>query len=109
VRKAYQGISTVSGFISSLIYFPVWSILACHDILISLFQFLNQICFEGELESDERNFCFWLFLNIAKYHSVEETLATANTYLKIFPDGYDDEALIGVKESIENGNLWPVG
>ena len=58
---------------------------------------------------DERNTLFWLYMHVAKYYSAKETLATAEAYLKQYPFGYEDEALMGVKESIENGNLFLIG
>jgi hypothetical protein len=48
-------------------------------------------------------------MQVAKFHSTEETLKTADLYLSLFPAGYGDEALIGVKESIEMGILLPIG
>lgn len=71
--------------------------------------FLKEIAFEAEINSDDRNHIFWLYLHTAKHHSVEETLHTADEYLKLFPCGYNDEALMGTKESIENGDLTPIG
>lgn len=69
---------------------------------------LKKIAFEPHLYSDDRNHYFWLFLHVAKYHSIKETLTVAKEYLKTFPYGYDDEALIGTIESIEAGELMPV-
>lgn len=48
-------------------------------------------------------------MQIAKFHSIEETIKTIDSYLVKFPFGYDDEAIIGVRESILKGELWPVG
>jgi hypothetical protein len=46
---------------------------------------------------------------MAKYHSLEETLITAEEYLNKFPDGYEDEALLGVRESLQKGEIGPIG
>lgn len=70
---------------------------------------LRDIAFKPNTTDDIRNFCFWLYLQTAKFHSIEDTLITANEYLEKFPKANEDEAIIGVKESIMAGNLWPVG
>lgn len=67
------------------------------------------LAFEPGLEPDERNHIFWLYLHTAKHYSVDETLKTAAEYLSIYPFGFEDEALIGTKESIEGGDLSPIG
>jgi hypothetical protein len=79
------------------------------DMIKNSHEVLKSICFEGDLNSDDRNFCFWLYMNIAKFHSTKETLLTADQYVQAFPDAREDEALIGTLESIKNGDLWPVG
>jgi hypothetical protein len=70
---------------------------------------LKKIAFEPDLDPEDRNHCFCLYLHFAKYHSIEATLSTAKEYLKAFPYGYDDEALIATMESIEAGEIMPVG
>ncbi len=70
---------------------------------------LKEISFNNEIEPDKRNLYFWLYLHLAKYHSVDETLNTAERYLAAFPFGHEDEALLGLLESIKNGELIPVG
>lgn len=67
------------------------------------------LAFEPGLDPDERNHIFWLYLHTAKHHSVDETLETTAEFLKTYPSGFDDEALIGTKESIEAGDLRPIG
>lgn len=79
------------------------------DLVKDLHILLKEISFEEDLENEERNFWFWLYMHVAKYQSAEETLKTAEQYLKAFPFGYEDDAIIGVRESIENGELIPVG
>lgn len=79
------------------------------DMMKNSHEVLKALCFEGDLSPDDRNFCFWLYMNIAKFHSSDETLSTADKYLHLFPDAFDDEALMGTLESIKNGDLWPVG
>jgi hypothetical protein len=71
--------------------------------------YLKNICFSAHTDEDYRDFCFWLYMHIAKYHSVEETIKTAESYLKVFPNAKNDEAIIGVLESIREGNLYPPG
>lgn len=70
---------------------------------------LRDISFKPNMADDIRNFCFWLYLQTAKFHSIEDTLLTANKYLEKFPHANEDEAIIGIKESIKDGELWPVG
>jgi len=48
-------------------------------------------------------------MHLAKYHSQEETLITADEYFNKFPEAYEDEALLGVRESIRKGEIGPVG
>ncbi len=79
------------------------------DLIKDVHILLKKISFEEGLEHDERNFWFWLYMHLAKYKSVDETLKTIDQYLAAFPFGYKDEAILGVKESIENGQLLPVG
>jgi hypothetical protein len=70
---------------------------------------LKELAFTSDYTPDDRNYLFWLYMHIAKLYSTEETLFTAEEYLKTYSFGYEDEALIGVKESIENGELYPIG
>ncbi len=86
--------------------YRVFSIL---NLIQNVHLLLREIAFQTNLDSDFRNFCFWLYMQIAKFHSVEETLKVADLYLSVYPFAYEDEALIGVKESIEMGILSPVG
>jgi hypothetical protein len=70
---------------------------------------LKHIAFNSIMDNENRNFCFWLYMHIAKYKSLEEVLNSANKYLSKFNYGNDDEALVGLLESIKNGELIPVG
>ncbi|HYH16849.1 MAG TPA: DUF4365 domain-containing protein [Flavisolibacter sp.] len=70
---------------------------------------LKQLAFKTDFNQNDRNHLFWLYMHVAKHYSVEETLHAAEEYLKSYPFGYTDEALVGTKESIENGELWPIG
>lgn len=70
---------------------------------------LRDLAFKPEITDERRNFCFWLYLQTAKFHSIEDTLHTANEFLENFPLAKDDEAIMGVKEAIEHGELRPVG
>lgn len=70
---------------------------------------LKDICFNLNTKSDERNFCFWLYMQIGKVISTSEVIATADRYFTLFPDSHTDEALVGVYESIKAGELHPVG
>ncbi|MBS1633997.1 MAG: DUF4365 domain-containing protein [Bacteroidetes bacterium] len=79
------------------------------DMIKDLHYILKDIAFHSELDSHRRNFCFWLYMHVAKFHSIEETLKTTEIYLSRFPSAENDEAIIGGKESIESGELWRVG
>jgi len=70
---------------------------------------LKEIAFQNSLQTDQRLFCFWLYLQFAKFKSIEQTLNIAAEYLVIYPDAKEDEAILGTIESIKNGDLWPVG
>jgi len=70
---------------------------------------LKEISFSNDVDPDKRNFCFWLYMHLAKYHLIEETLKTVDSYLTAFSYGYEDEVLIGVRDSIQNGELLPIG
>ncbi|MFV8342263.1 DUF4365 domain-containing protein [Flavobacterium sp. XS2P39] len=70
---------------------------------------LKDIALNSIMNNDKRNFCFWLYMHIAKYKSQEEVLNSANKYFSKFTFGSDDEALVGLRESIKNGELIPVG
>lgn len=86
--------------------YRVFSVLELIDNVHLIFK---DISFKQDIDPDYRNFCFWLYMQVSKFHSTEETLKVADLYLTLFPSGYGDEALIGVKESIEMGILLPVG
>ncbi|MDF2192080.1 DUF4365 domain-containing protein [Paraflavitalea sp. CAU 1676] len=70
---------------------------------------LKEIAFDSNVEEERRNFCFWLYMQISKFLSIDETLKTADEYFSKFPASVRDESLVGVKQSIEQGILWPVG
>lgn len=70
---------------------------------------LRDLAFQPDITEERRNFCLWLYLQTAKFHSIEDTKRTAKEFLEKFPLTKDDEAIMGVKEAIEHGELWPVG
>ena len=70
---------------------------------------LKEISFSDGIEEDDRNFYFWLYMHIAKYHSVQETIDCIEEYLTKYPHGNEDEAILGVRESIRVGELIPIG
>jgi hypothetical protein len=90
-----------AGSFSYLVYLVIDQVQNAHLLL-------KELAFEPGLDSNDRNHIFWLYLHTAKHYSIGETLETAHKYLKAFPDGYHDEALIGTKESIEAGDLTPI-
>jgi hypothetical protein len=70
---------------------------------------LKNIALHSIMDDDKRNFCFWLYMHVAKYKSPEEVLHSANEYFSKFAFGSDDEALVGLRESIKKGELISVG
>ena len=85
------------------------SVFLVMDMIEDAHLHLKKIVFSSGISPDDRNHILWLYMHVAKYVSTEETITTVEEYLKQYPFGYDDEALIGVKESIENGQLFPIG
>ncbi len=79
------------------------------DVIQNAPAVLKELSFQPQWDEDDRNNIFWIYLNIAKFHSREETLATAEQYFAKFPFAEDDEVLLGTKESIEAGELWSLG
>jgi hypothetical protein len=73
------------------------------------YQFLKEISFRADVNSDDRNFYFWLYLYVSKNHSVDETLKTAEIYLTQFPEGREEDALTAVLESLRNGEVIHIG
>jgi hypothetical protein len=98
----YMQEGVVRGSFSYLVYLILSSIRDSHLIL-------KDICFNLNEEIDFRNFCFWLYLHLAKFKSVEETIMNADKYLNQFPDARNDDAIVAVLESIKAGDLFPVG
>jgi hypothetical protein len=70
---------------------------------------LKNICFSDQTDEDHRDFCMWLYMHIAKYHSLEDTIKNAELYLSTFPKAKHDEAIMGVLEGIKKGDLHPPG
>lgn len=95
-----EGISR--GSFSYLVFLVLDFIKEAHIILKALSS-------SDSIGDEDRNFCFWLYMHMAKRHSVDETLVTTEEYLRRFPFGYEDEAIIGVRDSIKEGDLTPVG
>ncbi|MBP4139790.1 hypothetical protein [Flavobacterium geliluteum] len=92
----------VRGSFNYLIFLVINMVADLHEIL-------KEIAFNASIDEDKRNFCFWLYMHVAKLHSINDTLKTADDYLIKFPFGLKDEALMGIKESIEKGELCPIG
>lgn len=95
-----QGINR--GSFSFLIYLVI-------DLVKDVHIVLKELSFKKGLAPDKRNFCFWLYMHFSKCHSIDDTLKTADDYLAEFPYGYEDEALLGVRENLRNGQIEPVG
>ncbi len=95
-----QGIN--KGSYSYLVFLVIGLIKDIHLIL-------KEIAFQSNVQSDQRLFCFWLYLQFAKYISTDETLKIADEYLSLYPYAKEDEAILGTIESIKKGELWPVG
>jgi hypothetical protein len=91
-----------AGSFSYLVYLVIDQVQNAHLLL-------KELAFEPGLDSNDRNHIFWLYLHTAKHYSVDETLRTSKEYLQKFPCGFDDEALIGTMESIQAGDLTPIG
>jgi hypothetical protein len=70
---------------------------------------LRNIALNSNIDDDKRNFCFWLYMHIAKYKSKDIVLDSANAYFEKFGFGKNDEALIGLLESIQNNELLQIG
>jgi hypothetical protein len=94
------------GIVRGSFSYQVFSVI---DLIKDAHLLFKEISFKEDLDPDLRNFCFWLYMHMAKFHSVQETLQTAERYLSLYPFGYQDEAVMGVKESIESGELMPIG
>lgn len=70
---------------------------------------LQNIAFNSNLDADKRNFCFWLYMHIAKYKSKADVITSSELYFEKFAFGKEDEALIGLVEGIQNNDLLPIG
>jgi len=90
------------GSFSYAVYLVIDSINNAHLLLKAL-------AFEPDIDPEDRNHIFWLYLHTSKHYSIEETLKTAEEYLKKYPYACGDEVLMGTKESIESGDLTPIG
>ncbi|RFS16604.1 DUF4365 domain-containing protein [Emticicia sp. C21] len=98
----YMENGIIKGSFSYLVFLVINFVSDIHIIF-------KDISFSVGIDDDKRNFCFWLYIHLAKFHSIEETIKTTELFLSKFPIGYKDEAMIGVIESIKIGQLWPVG
>lgn len=98
----YMEIGIIKGSFSYLVFLVI-------NFVEDLDVILKSIAFHSIMNDDKRNFCFWLYMHIAKYKSQEEVLHYANEYFSKFTFGNDDEALIGLMDSIKNGELISVG
>ncbi len=79
------------------------------DLIVNVHLILKEIAFNDNTTPDDRNFCFWLYMHIAKYYSIQETLIVADQYLNRFPYGREDDAVMGLLESIKSNELFPIG
>jgi hypothetical protein len=70
---------------------------------------LQNIAFNSNLDAGKRNFCFWLYMHIAKYKSKADVINSTEMYFEKFAFGKEDEALIGLVKSIQNNDLIPIG
>jgi hypothetical protein len=98
----YMKEGVVKGSFSYLVFQILNAITNVHVIL-------KEMAFEDKITAEDRYFTFWLYLHIAKYHSVDETLRIAKEFLEAYPDGKEDDAILGVIESIQKGDLFTIG
>jgi hypothetical protein len=70
---------------------------------------LKKIAFEKNMDPDDRNHWFWLYMHIAQKNLNEELLATTDAYLNTFPECNDDEVIQGMRENIQAGKFVPIG
>jgi hypothetical protein len=70
---------------------------------------LRQISFDSSTDTDKRLFWFWLYVNVHKVISSEETLADYSLFTQQCPEALDDETLTGTVEGIRDGDLFPLG
>lgn len=71
--------------------------------------YLKDISFNLNTDPEERNFCFWLYMQLGKFLSASEVISSADKYFRLFPESRADETLVGTFESIRAGELYPLG
>lgn len=79
------------------------------DMVKDAHEILKNISFEENMDPDDRNHWFWLYMHIAQYNSIQDLLATTDDYLNAFPGCGDDEVIQGMREAIQSGVLLPIG
>jgi len=90
------------GNFSFLVFLVIDMVKDAHEIL-------KKISFEENLDPDDRNHWFWLYMHIGQYYSIPDLLTTTDNYLNAFPECANDEVILGMREAIQSGVLLPIG
>ncbi len=70
---------------------------------------LRQIMQKDNLEEDERNLFFWLYIHFAHRVDVNNTILEIEQYLANYPDDNDNYLFQGMMESIKNDGFIQIG
>ncbi len=70
---------------------------------------IYQLAFSEDIEPDERNKLFWLYIHFAQHRSIDNTIAAIDDFLIRYPN--NDEAYLfqGIKETIINEGYIQTG
>lgn len=91
----------VRGTYNYLVYKILSLIEAIHHLLLEIAY--------NERNPERRDFDFWLFVHFSQWKSKEFTLQKIEEYLDKFPNSDSDRAIFGLRESISQNQLIPIG
>lgn len=82
--------------------YKVLSLIGCiHEKLLKITY--------SETLPERRDFDFWLFIHFSQRHSLDFTINKIDEYLQQFPDADPDGVLQGMRQSLLNREIIPIG
>ena len=90
------------GSITYLVFLVLNQVNDIHDIVY-------QFTLEENLELDERNNLFWLYIHFAQHRSTEKTIVAIDDFLIKYPNNEEAYLFEGIKETIINEGYIQTG
>jgi hypothetical protein len=102
IALSFMGRMVARGDFSFLVFLVL-------DFIQDVDNILFAITYDNNINEEDRNFAFWLYIHFAQRISVDKTLMQIDEFLKSFPSNDEDDLFIGMRDTIKDEGFVPIG